>query len=209
MEVAFSTSTGLYIDQPFNAATDFSVWHISSNETCYAYSVYVRQAAQEGMDSGISARADALKQCAIVCARTISTPAAAKLAARHIHPVKTGQPVAVEDMVMRLQSILRTGPAPWLRRIEAGQATGTCEESELADISVADLVCRYPEVMSLIVGPAVALFKQKEDLCSGGVLHSVSHALYLRGISEDLFRSLVADMLRKKRSDGDQIPPGF
>jgi len=118
MDVAFSTSTGILIDQDFHATTSFSVWHIGVDEACYAYSVPV-QGQGNSRDDRISAKVTALQQCTIVCAQTISGPAIAKLAANKIHPIKTGAPVSVEEMITHLQEVLRSNPAPWLRKAEA------------------------------------------------------------------------------------------
>jgi len=118
MEVAFSTSTGILIDQDFHATTRFSVWYIGADEACYAYSVPVKE-LERSRDDRISAKVKALRDCTIVCAKTISGPAIAKLAASKIHPIKTGDPVSVEEMISRLQDVLRRNPAPWLRKAEA------------------------------------------------------------------------------------------
>lgn len=118
MEVAFSTSTGVLIDQDFHATTCFSVWYIGADEACYAYSVPVKQ-LERNRDDRISAKVRALRDCTIVCAQTISGPAIAKLAASKIHPIRTDAPTSVEDMITRLQDVLRSNPAPWLRKAEA------------------------------------------------------------------------------------------
>jgi nitrogen fixation protein NifX len=54
--------------------------------------------------------------CAILCTAQIGGPAAAKLVARHIHPVKTAAATPVAEFVQRLQGVLRGHPAPWLRK---------------------------------------------------------------------------------------------
>ena len=118
MEVAFSTSTGILIDQDFHTTTRFSVWYIGPNEACYAYSVPVKD-LERNRDDRISAKVSALQDCTIVCARSISGPAIAKMVASKIHPIKTGGPVSVEEMITRLQEVLRSNPAPWLRKAEA------------------------------------------------------------------------------------------
>lgn len=118
MEVAFTTSTGIYVDLPFNKATNFSIWHVTADESCYAYSITMNDPARS-TDDAIRARAEALRSCAIVCSQAIGAPAAAKLAARHIHQIKTGAPVPVEELIAKLQQSLRSAPPPWLRKIES------------------------------------------------------------------------------------------
>jgi len=63
-----------------------------------------------------AARANAVSGCAIVCTVQIGGPAAAKLVARKIHPMKTGTEVPIAEMVSKLQLVLKGSPPPWLRK---------------------------------------------------------------------------------------------
>lgn len=115
MKVAFTSSTGEIIDQHFGQCQQFYLWEIGPE-----------QAEQVGMISGvtadgdeedrISARAAALADCAIVYTMQIGGPAAAKLVAKKIHPMKTNTEVPVSDIVGKLQEVLRGNPPPWLRK---------------------------------------------------------------------------------------------
>ena len=80
--------------------------------------VWVRALFQTAtaQEDRIIARANLLSDCAIVCTEQIGGPAAAKLVARHIHPVKTVAATPVTEFVQRLQGVLRGHPAPWLRK---------------------------------------------------------------------------------------------
>jgi nitrogen fixation protein NifX len=46
----------------------------------------------------------------------IGGPAAAKLVARKIHPMKTTSETPVAEIVGKLQEVLRGNPPPWLRK---------------------------------------------------------------------------------------------
>jgi nitrogen fixation protein NifX len=46
----------------------------------------------------------------------IGGPAAAKLVARKIHPMKTNEEVPVAEIVGKLQAVLQRNPPPWLRK---------------------------------------------------------------------------------------------
>ncbi|HEX7598132.1 MAG TPA: hypothetical protein VF518_07945, partial [Polyangia bacterium] len=46
----------------------------------------------------------------------IGGPAAAKLVARQIHPLKTAEDSPIASVVERLQGVLRGAPPPWLRK---------------------------------------------------------------------------------------------
>jgi nitrogen fixation protein NifX len=67
-------------------------------------------------DDRIKARADAIEGCTLVYTVQIGGPAAAKLVARRIHPMKTGAEVPIEAAVAKLQEVLRGKPPPWLRK---------------------------------------------------------------------------------------------
>jgi nitrogen fixation protein NifX len=78
----------------------------------------------------IAARARAICDCAIVCTMEIGGPAAARLIARRIHPMKTGSEVPVSGMVGRLQEVLQGNPPPWLRKAMNRGNTSTFLEEE-------------------------------------------------------------------------------
>ena len=118
MKVAFSTSTGVIVDGNFRNSSSFSVWDIGPDNSYYVTTISVPTGAGSEEEI-ITARADALKECTIVCAGQISGPAAAKLVARRIHPMKTGNRVLVEEIIGRLQQALKCSPAPWLHKAQA------------------------------------------------------------------------------------------
>ncbi|MDD2540872.1 MAG: NifB/NifX family molybdenum-iron cluster-binding protein [Desulfuromonadaceae bacterium] len=113
MKVAFTTSNGAVIDENFRKASSYSVWDIGPEESYYVTTVFIREDAVNE-DDKINARVEALKECAIVCAKEINGPAAAKLVSRHIHPMKTGSRVAVGTIIDQLQDVLRSSSAPWI-----------------------------------------------------------------------------------------------
>jgi len=119
MRVAFTTSTGVEVDLSFRTSTSFTVWDVGPDEAYYVTTV--RIADDAGCeDDRIAARVKVLSGCSIVCAREIGGPAAAKLAAGSIHPLKTGVSTPVEDIIDRLKGVLRGAPAPWIRKAQVG-----------------------------------------------------------------------------------------
>ena len=117
MKVAFATSTGISIDENFKRSQSFSVWEIGPWEALFVSDVRIRP-DQGSEENRLTARADALSHCAIVCSRNLSGPAAAKLVARQVHPIKTGVDTPVEDVIGKLQLVLRGTPPPWMRKAE-------------------------------------------------------------------------------------------
>lgn len=118
MKVAFTTSAGAIVDGNFRNCSSFSVWDIGPHEAYYVTTVKIKADA-DSEDDRISARAEALKDCAIVFAFQINGPSAAKLIARKIHPMKTGYRIEIENIIGKLQDVLRGTPAPWLRKAQS------------------------------------------------------------------------------------------
>lgn len=116
MKVAFATSTGVAVDLNFRSARDFTVWNIEPGESCYVTTVTV-DASPDDPEGGIIARADALAGCTMVFTREINGPAAAKLVARSIQPLKTGDESSVEGIIGKLEKVLRGTPPPWLKKM--------------------------------------------------------------------------------------------
>jgi nitrogen fixation protein NifX len=113
MKVAFCTSTGLEVDQNFGQTDSYTIWDIGPRDSYYVHTVF----PPEGIfarDDEIAARAEAIKECAIVCSREINGPSVAKLVARHIHPLKTIENTPVEELISRLQGVLNGTIPPWL-----------------------------------------------------------------------------------------------
>ncbi|MGA7744498.1 MAG: nitrogen fixation protein NifX [Polyangia bacterium] len=114
MKVAFTSSDGNFVDCHFGSSEAFFVWEVASDKARCLGPRSVPD--RDGQEDRIIARANLLSDCAIVCTEQIGGPAAAKLVARHIHPVKTVAATPVTEFVQRLQGVLRGHPAPWLRK---------------------------------------------------------------------------------------------
>ncbi|ABS27223.1 nitrogen fixation protein NifX [Anaeromyxobacter sp. Fw109-5] len=115
MRIAFTSSTGERVDEHFGRAGHFWVWEVGPDAARFVERVSAVTSAEDE-DDRIAARASALAGCAIVYTAQIGGPAAAKLVSRRIQPMKASGDVAVEEVVGRLQEVLRGRPPPWLRK---------------------------------------------------------------------------------------------
>lgn len=115
MKVAFTSTTGEMIDQHFGMTKQFQVWDITPEAASFVETITIGAHGEDEEDK-IAARANALKECAIVYTMAIGGPAAAKLVALKIHPMKTNSPVSLPETVNRLQEVLKGNPPPWLRK---------------------------------------------------------------------------------------------
>ena len=130
MRVAFTSTDGDKVDEHFGQATHFHVWEIAAEKAEYVGIVGafggqgkahdhgadhvpgLGHAAHADEDDRIKARADAIEGCTLVYTLQIGGPAAAKLIARRIHPMKTGTEIPVSAAVEKLQAVLRGKPPP-------------------------------------------------------------------------------------------------
>lgn len=115
MKIAFTTSNGETIDQHFGQCHSFHIWEVGPDQASLLETVSVGEHGGDEEDR-IAARAQLLSDCAIVYTMQIGGPAAAKLVAQKIHPMKTNSEVSLKETVERLQQVLRGNPPPWLKK---------------------------------------------------------------------------------------------
>lgn len=119
MKVAFTSSDGERVNEHFGSSSVFYLWDIEPGRAACVGKVEWPAEHDDGKvgEDRITARATALAGCAIVCTQQIGGPAAAKLVARRIHPMKTQVETPIAEMVEKLQNVLRGDLPPWLAKI--------------------------------------------------------------------------------------------
>jgi len=128
MKITFTTTDGTMIDQHFGQCESFQIWEVGPDEAAFSELVTVEPHGSDEEDR-IAARAKILADCAIVYTMQVGGPAAAKLVAQKIHPMKTNTEVSLPETVARLQEVLRGNPPPWLRKaMNKGQAVSYEED---------------------------------------------------------------------------------
>lgn len=128
MKIAFTTSDGSMIDQHFGQCESFQIWEVGPEQASFIKSVTTEAHGSDEEDR-IAARAKTLAECAIVYTMQIGGPAAAKLIALKIHPMKTNTAVSLPDTIARFQEVLKGNPPPWLRKaMNKGQAVSFEED---------------------------------------------------------------------------------
>ncbi|PLX74104.1 MAG: nitrogen fixation protein NifX [Desulfuromonas sp.] len=118
MKVAFATTDKVHVNAHFGQATEFTVWEIGPEEA--SFSGMIQLQSEDEMDGHsddkIEARGEALADCALVYVGEIGGPAAARLVAKKIHPIKSKEREPITTVVEKLQEVLRSSPPPWLRK---------------------------------------------------------------------------------------------
>ncbi len=128
MKIAFTTSNGETIDQHFGQCQSFHIWEVGADQAGFLETVRVGEHGSDEEDR-IAARAQLLSDCAIVYTMQIGGPAAAKLVAQKIHPMKTNCEVSLKETVEKFQEVLRGNPPPWIRKaMNKGQVVAFDED---------------------------------------------------------------------------------
>ena len=129
MKVAFTSSDGKLIDQHFGQAREYCIWEVGADAAEFLTKVTPLITDGDEEDR-TAARASAVAGCAIVYTVQIGGPAAAKLVARRIYPMKTGAEVPIADAIAKLQQVLKGTPPPWLRKAMGGVVTPSLSADE-------------------------------------------------------------------------------
>ena len=115
MKVAFATTDKVHVDEHFGRAEKFLIWEIGPEEAAFSGVVQVKSEGDDEADR-IEARCAGLADCALVYVAEIGGPAAARLVAKKIHPIKSKEREPIATVVEKLQEVLRGSPPPWLRK---------------------------------------------------------------------------------------------
>lgn len=115
MKVAFASTDGVYIDEHFGRAERFLIWDVGPDTAAFSG---IAEVTSEGGDEEdrIEARTSVLADCVLVYVLQIGGPAAARLVAKKIHPVKSKEQQTITAVIAQLQDVLRNNPPPWLRK---------------------------------------------------------------------------------------------
>ena len=118
MKVAFASNDKIHVNEHFGQAEAFYVWEIGPEEASFSGVIQVQtEADMPGhSDDKIEARGAALEDCALVYVGEIGGPAAARLVAKKIHPIKSKDKEPITVVVGKLQEVLKGNPPPWLRK---------------------------------------------------------------------------------------------
>jgi nitrogen fixation protein NifX len=138
MRVAFATNDLHNLNAHFAGARNLSIYDVTAEGYRFLEAVRFEEASNaDGVhadiaDDRITPRIDALEGCALLFVLAIGGPAAAKVVNRRIHPVRLPHPQPIDEVLQRVQSMLKTAPPPWLRkamRPHGGEALDFLDES--------------------------------------------------------------------------------
>ncbi|MDK9722511.1 MAG: nitrogen fixation protein NifX [Rhodospirillales bacterium] len=124
MRIAFATQSMTAVDAHFGGARSIAIYDVAKDSSKFIEALQFDMVSEEDGNHDDSAdklsiKIDALSGCAMLFTLAIGGPAAARVVAKKIHPVKLPRPEPIADVITRLQATLAGTPPPWMRRIIA------------------------------------------------------------------------------------------
>ncbi len=117
MKVAFATQDLKRVDAHFGWAKNIAIYELDENGHRFLEAVQFDGDLQEdGNEDKLAPKIEAVKDCAILYVAAIGGSGAARVVANNIHPMKVTQPEAIEDLLDKLQAVLKGNPPPFLRK---------------------------------------------------------------------------------------------
>jgi nitrogen fixation protein NifX len=117
MKVTFATQDLKRVDAHFGWAKNIAIYELTEDGHHFLEAVQFDGDLQEdGNEDKLAPKIEAVKDCAILYVAAIGGSGAARVVANNIHPMKVSQPEAIEDLLDKLQAVLKGNPPPFLRK---------------------------------------------------------------------------------------------
>ncbi len=118
MKIAFATQDQQRVDAHFGWAKHLAVYEIDAGGHRFVQAhAFGEDLAEDGNEDKLAPKLEAIKDCAIVYVAAIGGSAAARVVAAKIHPIKVAQPEPIEELLLKMQDVLKGTPPPWLRKV--------------------------------------------------------------------------------------------
>lgn len=115
----------------FGSCRQFLVYQVSAGEARLIDIRNVDSDAQRRHDDKNAYRAQLIADCRVLYVASIGGPAAAKIIKYGLHPIKTEQGEAINQVIHQLQNVLSQTPPPWLAKsMGIAPAPRICFEQE-------------------------------------------------------------------------------
>jgi len=132
VRVAIATRDMKGLNAHFGSAPRFALYDVTKHGWDFVEAVAFDDNSDESGahktegEDRIGPKVDALSGCHLLFCLAIGGPAAAKVVAARIHPIKTPHPAPITEVLERTRAMLAGSPPPWLRKVltEAGAVAG-------------------------------------------------------------------------------------
>lgn len=125
LRIAIATQDLNGLNAHFGSARRFAVYDVTRDDWNFVEAVAFDDVSDESGkhrtegDDRIAPKVEALRGCHLLFCLAIGGPSAAKLVEARILPIKVPQPESIQAVLLRTQTMLRTCPPPWLRKLLA------------------------------------------------------------------------------------------
>jgi nitrogen fixation protein NifX len=117
MKIAFATQDLKRVDAHFGWARNIAIYDVSPDGHRFLQTVqFDGELNEDGNEDKLTPKLEAIAECAILYVAAIGGSGAARVVAKKIHPVKVNQPEEIDDILVRLEAVLKGTPPPWLRK---------------------------------------------------------------------------------------------
>ena len=117
MKVAFATQDLKRVDAHFGWAKNIAIYEIGPEGHAFLEAIeFDGDLKEDGNEDKLAPKIEAIKDCAILYVAAIGGSGAARVVANNIHPMKVNQPENIDDLLAKLEEVLRGVPPPWLRK---------------------------------------------------------------------------------------------
>lgn len=122
LKIAFATQDMHHVDAHFGSARSIVIYEVGASDYRFIEAVQF-DAVSEGNakhpegDDRVGAKVEAITGCAILFSLAIGGVAAARVVNNRIYPLKLPAPEAITSVIQRVQTMLRSSPPPWLRKL--------------------------------------------------------------------------------------------
>jgi len=132
MKIAFATEDLRRVDAHFGWARNIMVYDLTTNgHSLLETFTFGGLLEEDGNEDKVGPKIEAIKDCAIVYVADIGGPAAARVVANKIHPVKAKEKEFIPDILEKIRQVMKGTPPPWLRKaMMKGQERKVDFESE-------------------------------------------------------------------------------
>src|SRR5271166_6605973 len=127
VRVAIATRDMKGLNAHFGSAPKFAIYDVTKEGWDFVEAVGFGDTSDEtgshktDGDDRIGPKVEALAGCHLLFCLAIGGPAAAKVVAAHIHPVKLSKPEPIDSIISRVQTMMSGNPPPWLRKVMGAQ----------------------------------------------------------------------------------------
>jgi nitrogen fixation protein NifX len=117
MKIAFATQDLKRVDAHFGWAKNIAIYEIGPEGHRFLEAIeFDGDLKEDGNEDKLAPKIEAIKDCAILYVAAIGGSGAARVVANNIFPMKVKEPESIDDLLIKLEDVLKGAPPPWLRK---------------------------------------------------------------------------------------------